>query len=251
MRLLVNYDDKTFRQLRREGKKNNLVIYRQCGVALARQFPAHVNRSAKTIEASRIFGIAVSRSKTFRQLLAPLFHFPKKKMHLNFNTRLKQCFFTSDHGLLSIKADRLKHFSFNDAAQVRRHWSVALSCNQQENHTEISIPSFVPQHSFKAPPGTVSIECTFAAACVRMDDGKAVGHHHISIQIPFDDSIQVPHVVSLPISTYEGCLVIVGASLTYLLSHNKKEMRTEFLPSSVIDAWFIKTKAQGTIVIAT
>ncbi len=238
MKLLVGYTDEMFRQLKRTGRKHRMIIYKREGVALARAFPTRVKRSRKTTDASHIFGWAASRGKTLRQLLIPLFHFPKKRMHVHFATRLKESFETNDHHIRSIKVSRLKHFSFNDIAEIRRHWRIELSCKQHENQIEIRIPSFVPRHSFKAPARTTSIECIFAAACIRMFDGIAIGHHHMSVTLPYDNFPCLAQVVSLPMPMEEGCLVIVGASLTYILSNNKKEMRPEFLPSSVIDAWY-------------
>jgi hypothetical protein len=247
MKLLAQYDDETFNRLKRDGKKNKLIVYKRCGVALARKLPDRVNRNRNTIDASHTFGLAASRGKTFRELLSPLFHFPKSRMHLRFATHLKQCLLINEEGTLSMKIGKgLQQFPFNEVAELRRHWQVQLYCQQQPNNIEIIIPAFVPTLSFKAPRGTTSIECKIAVACVRMSDGEANGDHHTCIKVPYDDLIQPPRSLSLPIATSEGCLIIVGAALTYLLDNNKRETGTKFLPSSVIDAWFIETKAQGT-----
>ena len=205
-----------------------------------------VTQTVPSIKSSTSFGVASTMEKWLRRGLAPALHFPKDRaMQNSFRSTLVQW----RHEKLEKKTDgeqRMKGIlshSFNPETSVGERWKANFRFEQLAAHeTVIHIPGFVPEVSLVAPAGTISVDCKFAAAAVRVHDGLPVGHASAGMTFQYDRSPVPAESKSLLFPTEEDCLVIIAASVTYRLEKHRREERLPFMPSSVIGAWYIEKR---------
>jgi hypothetical protein len=244
VKLDTNFDDYTLKFLKKQGKKENRIIYRLGDIVCSRSMPANVNLSERTKNKNRMMGLSSRAGKTLRELLSPVLQFPVAgDMHKKFAGAISKSISLRKGKTVSVVDDLrwLRDFSFNGATSITHHWRADLLCTQvSANEIKVDIPPFVPTHVINAPANTTSIDCILAAACVRMRDGAAIGHDTVSMAITYHDVMEPARSKYLSATTENGCLVVVAAALMFQLTNGEKDNRVEFLPSSIIGAWYVK-----------
>ena len=225
------------------GKDGHVVYYKRGNTYCLRPARTQLKQTAATQLRSRNFGIAAGAARTFRQLLLPVLPFPKdKKMQSRFGGAMAKWLGSNELSMITADTDlsSVHTFSFNEHTSTAERCRVNFTCTQSSpGEITLDIPAFVPEHSIAAPANTSALDCTFVAACVRITDGEAMGSDIISLSVPYDDVMIPAQTRSFSVAATRGCLVIVAAAITYRLSNGKKEMRPVFLPSSVVDAWYV------------
>jgi hypothetical protein len=103
----------------------------------------------------------------------------------------------------------------------------------------VHIPAFVPATNISAPAHTQSVALTVTAASCKLKNGEALNSFTSKINIPYNDVLINEQVLSLPVATDAGAIVITAMSLIYILSNQQKTSNIAFMPSSVIDARYV------------
>jgi len=222
------------------GKLGNIIFYQRDGKFFARAAPDKVKQTTATKTRSRNFGIASSAGKTLRKLLMPSLPFPKNKnMQSRFSGAIAK--WLRLNNVKDLKAATrlpfLTNFNFNEKTGIGERWKLSITVTQPAaNRIEIRIPAYSPAKKIAAPAYTTSVICTITAAACRLKDGVALGSFTETINIPYNNDLVNARVLSKPVPTNKGALLIVAASFTYILSGRKINSNIAFMPSSVIDA---------------
>jgi len=222
------------------GKIDNVVFYKRSGTYIARAVAAEVKQSAATKQRSKNFGVAASAGKTLRQLLLPVLPYPKdKRMQSKFSGVISQWLKLSNLSAIPPinTIPFVNGFSFNENTAVAERWRLPFTVTQPAaNLLQVHIPAFVPTTAISAPAYTATVELSITAASCRLTDASAIGSFTVTVSIPFDDTMVDARVLSFPVSTEQGALIVTAASLNYELTNGQKDIRPAFMPSSVIDA---------------
>jgi hypothetical protein len=225
-----------------KGRIGNLTFYPLGDTWVARSIPAHVKQAAATKLRSRNFGVAVKAGKTLRQLLLPLLSFPKdKRMQTKFAGAIANWLGVSDPaGIAPVNnIPFVNHFSFNDATSVSERWRTVITVlRPSDNYIEVHIPAFIPTAVITAPVYTDVVECNITVASCKLIDATALGSFNVTISIPYNSELRNEQVLSLPVKSTTGAIVITAVSLRYQLANGQKDMRPSFMPSSVINAMY-------------
>ena len=99
---------------------------------------------------------------------------------------------------------------------------------------ELNIPAFVPVKATSAPAGTVSVKCNIAVARCNVETGLSTGGISTPIFYDYHEAEAPEKVVSLPVATSAGSLVVTAISLEYNLiknGHLEKTKNKAFMPS--------------------
>lgn len=225
-----------------KGRIGNTTFYPLGDTWVARSIPAHVQQAAATKLRSRNFGVAVKAGKTLRSLLLPSLPFPKdKKMQTKLAGAIAQWLGVNDPvGIAPVNnIPFVNHFSFNDATSVSERWRTVISvARPSDNYIDVQIPAFIPTAMITAPVYTDVIECTITVASCKMIDAIALGNFNVSISIPYNSDLRDEQILSLPVKSTSGAIVVTAVSLNYQLANGQKDMRPSFMPSSVINAMY-------------
>jgi hypothetical protein len=202
--------------------------------------PATVKQSDATKIRSRNFGIASSAGKALRSLLTPVIPFPKdRKMQGRFAGTIAQWLKLSNIETLPATNDipYVNRFRFDDNASIAERCKIPITVTHPSaNLMEVSIPAFIPTTSISAPAHTESVALTVTAASCKLKVGEALGSFTTTINIPYNDMLRNAQVISLPVPTDAGTVVITAASLIYLLADQQITRNMAFMPSLVLDA---------------
>jgi hypothetical protein len=224
------------------GTIGGIIYYESKGLHLARAVPAHVKQAAATKLRSRNFGVAVKAGKTLRQLLLPLLPFPKdKKMQSRFSGAIANWLGVSDPaGIAPVNnIPFVNHFPFNEATSISERWRTVITVlRPSDNYIEVHIPAFIPTAVITAPVYTDVVECNITVASCKLIDATALGSFNVTISIPYNSELRNEQVLSLPVKSTIGVIVITAVSLRYQLANDQKDMRPSFMPSSVINAMY-------------
>jgi len=222
------------------GKVENIVFYKRSGTYIARAIPDSVKQSDATKIRSRNFGIASSAGSALRSLLLPVLPFPKdRKMQNKFAGAIARWLGLNNASDL-LPTDNIpyvNHFDFNESTSIQERFKIPIDVTQPSaNLIEVNIAAFIPTSCIAAPAHTEFLELTITAASCELEDGIALGSFTSKINIPYNDTLINAQVISLPVSTGAGSLVITTASLVYLLAGEKRNTNPAFMPASVVDA---------------
>lgn len=222
------------------GKIDNVVFYKRSGTYIARAVPAEVKQSAATKLRSKNFGVAATAGRIMRQLLLPVLPFPKdKQMQSKFSGAIAQWLKQSDAATMppSNAIPFVNDFSFNEATSVAERWKLPFTFTQPAaSLVQVHIPAFVPTAVISAPAHTTMIQLSITAASCSLVNAIATGSFTVTISLPYIDTMIDAQVLSFPVSTAAGSLIVTAASLSYELTNQQKDNRPAFMPSSVIDA---------------
>jgi hypothetical protein len=131
----------------------------------------------------------------------------------------------------------VQHFDFNEITGMAERFKIPITFTQSSaNLIKVYFPAFIPTVSIAAPAHTDSIDLTVTSASYNLPDGIALGSFTSKINIRYSDALTNSQVISLPVPTDAGSLVITAASLSYLLAGGKQNSNRAFMPASVVDA---------------
>ena len=225
-----------------KGTIDGVVFYEMSGGHFARSAPKKMTQSEATKKRSKNFGIASPAAAAIRRLLSPVLPFPKDQaMQRSFNGALINWLKQKNAEELSpgINLPFITGFSFNKKTAIGDRWKINITCNQvSADEVQIHIPAFNPAISIAAPASASTVECTFVAACCHLIDKNAASAREVSVAFPYHDSMVSHRLLSLPLTTLPGCLVVVAASMKFKSGLGIPDYRPEYLPSSVIGAWY-------------
>jgi hypothetical protein len=222
------------------GKIDNVVFYKRGNTHIARSIPDEVKQSSATKKRSTNFGIAVSAGKALRQFLQAGIPFPKdKKMQNAFSGAISKWLKVSNVGGLAPENDLpfVNGFSFNESTSIEERWKTdIIVMRPSDDLMTIQIPSFIPTEAISAPAYTKMVKCSFTIAACQLNDATALGSDTVTIQIPYNADMRDAQILSLPVRTGAGAIVVTVATLTYYFANGEKDERPSFMPSSIIDA---------------
>ncbi|HLP39772.1 hypothetical protein [Lacibacter sp.] len=226
-----------------KGKLGNIVFYTRNGRHIARSVPDKVRQTDATKQRSKNFGIASAAGKPLRGLLAPVLPFPKdRSMQVRFSGVLaKWLALQQVHELVPQRPlPFVTGFCFNPATSITERVRIPFRIETQDaSGVRIIVPAFVPVKSISAPAHTTLVDVHFSVASCNLLKAAATGSSIQSIRIPYTSSLQPEQELFFPVAAVPGSVVLVAASVIYTLQNGKQELRPAFLPSAVIDAWYL------------
>lgn len=226
------------------GRVNNLICYKVGDKYYIRTAPVKVKQTKATKKRAGEFGKASSIGKCLRQQLLPAIPFAADN---KMQTRLVSALFQwlrSDYDPVQPCGDVpfVNNFQFTEGYAITERWMVALEvANTEPGLLELKIPAFVPVKSISAPTGTVSLKCNIAVAGCDVVNGVATGGISTSILYDYNEAEVTEQIVSLPVPTSAGSLVVTAISLEYNSiknGHLEKTKNKAFMPSGMVSAMY-------------
>ena len=222
------------------GRINNVVFLERAGTYMARSLPDKVNLSAATKVCNGNFGMASTCGKNLRGLLQPVLPNPKDRiMQVKFSGAIAEWLGSGNTALLppTNAVPFVQEYSFNKETSIAERWKLRLTVEQPEaNVIALQVPAFVPTQCITAPAHTVMIECTITTAGSLLRDDSPTGSHTVTITIPYNNTPVDAQVITLPVSSPAGTLLVTAVALRYRLANGGYCSKPAFLPASVIDA---------------
>jgi len=226
------------------GRIQNIVFYKRGDKYYARTLPQKVKQTKGTKKRATEFGKASTMGKCFRQQMLPVIPFPSD---IKMQTRLVSTLFQwlrSGYDPLGPcdPVPFVSNFQFTEGYSVRDRWRVDLQVtNPATNMLQLTIPAFVPESRMSAPAGTIRVKCHIAAAGCHVENRQATGGFLTSLDFDYNDT-QIPEqIISLPLSTVVGTLVLTAISLEFLFiknGHLQKTANKAFMPAGVVSAMY-------------
>jgi hypothetical protein len=225
------------------GKIGNVVCYKRNGKYCYRMMPGHVKQSKATKVRSTNFGIAAKAAARLRSQLTPVLPFPDDRiMQINFVGALAK--WLGREVIADIQPTEdvpfVSNFQFNNRTNITERFRVSIvTTHPSENLFEVSFPAFVPDRSIAAPANTVSVDCNVAIAGCNLKEGIATGSYSVALNFPFNDEKIPAQIISLPLKTGAGNLVVISMQLQFNILKNgiiKKNANVAFMPAGVIRA---------------
>lgn len=226
------------------GRIQNLIFYKRGDKYYVRTVPVKVKQTKATKKRATEFGKASRIGKGLRQQLLPAIPFPAdNKMQTRLVSALFQWLRSGyDAAQPGDEVPFVNNFPFTEGYSVRERWNVALKVTKpEEGLLQVTIPAFVPVKSISAPAGTVAVKCNIAATACTVANGITAGGTCTSLHFDFNE-VEVPErVVSLPLPTSTGNLVVTAISLEYHFLKNgyvQKTANKVFMPAGVVSAMY-------------
>ncbi len=226
------------------GRINNLIFYKAGDKYYIRTAPAKVKQTKATQKRAGEFGKASSIGKSMRQQLLPVIPFPADN---KMQTRLVSALFQ----WLREGYDRVhpcddvpfvNNFQFTEGYSITERWMIPLLITIAEpGLLQLKIPAFVPLKAISAPAGTVSVKCNIAVGGCNVESCVATGGICTTILYDYDEALVPEQLVSLPVTTSAGSLVVTAISLEYNFiknGHLEKTKNKAFMPSGVVSAMY-------------
>lgn len=117
----------------------------------------------------------------------------------------------------------MSSFSFNENTSVAERFKLSFTVTQPvANLVQLHIPAFIPTAVISAPAYTTSVELNITAASCWLTDALALGRFTVTLSIPYDDRMVDAQVLSFPVSTEAGALIVTAASLSYELTNQQE-----------------------------
>ncbi|HEY8658961.1 MAG TPA: hypothetical protein VIL78_07975 [Hanamia sp.] len=226
------------------GRIQNVIFYKRGDKYYARSVPLKVKQTKATKKRATEFGKASRLGKCLREQLLPAIPFPSDN---KMQTRLVSALFQwlrSGYDATQSNDDVpfVSNFSFTEGYSVRERWKVALQITKPEDGLiELKIPAFVAVKSVSAPSGTVSVTCIIGVAGCDVDNGISTGGFSTFILYEYNEEEVPERIVSLPVPTPSGSLIVTAISLEYNFiknGHLQKTGNKAFMPASVVSAMY-------------
>jgi hypothetical protein len=224
------------------GRIQNLVFYKRGDKYYARAVPGKVKQTKATKKRATEFGTASRMGKCLRQQLLPVIPFPADN---NMQTRLVSNLFQwlrsgYDPVVPSDPVPFVSSFQFTEGYSITERWRVPLQVtNPGGGMLQLTIPAFAPAKSISAPAGTVFVKCIIAAAGCHAENGIATGGFSTSLDFNYNEEEVPKQIVSLPVPTPTGSLVVTAISLEYYSlkdGHPQKNAKKVVMPAGVVNA---------------
>ena len=227
------------------GKIGPTVHYKLRNTYVSRSLPCKYKQTKATKARAAEFGKAAKAGATLRSSLTPIIPFPQdNKMQTRFVTALLEWMRSDEFGKTKIASELvlISNIQFTDGTTLQQRWQSAYQVSFTSGGLlELSIASFIPKLSIKAPAGTVSVECKIAAASCMLDTSAVSGQYASTLNFNYDSTGIAAQTIQMPFTMHKGNIVIVAMSLDYMISQKgrlKKTTNTAFMPAGVIAAMY-------------
>ncbi|NEU09198.1 hypothetical protein GZH53_12800 [Flavihumibacter sp. R14] len=205
------------------GTIDNLIYYKWMDKYCIRTTPKQMRQSEATKRAAKVFGIASSRSKIIRQLLAPALTDPNDKiLHSRLRNALIAALSRSNEEAESTATHPLKGFSFNDSLPLSEGIKFPIRIFPEDStKIKIEIAAFDPQSTIVAPAGTTRVQVDFTIARFSFDDMQAFRSEFATLNIAFTEALEPPRVLDLEDPGDEPGVLMIVAALSYWKDSNR------------------------------
>ena len=227
------------------GRIQNLIFYKRGDKYYARSVPGKVKQTNATKKRATEFGQASRLGKCLRAQLLPAIPFPSdNKMQTRLVSALFQWLRSGfDTAQPNSEVPFVSTYSFTEGYTVRERWKVALQVTKpDEGGLQLMIPAFVPARSISAPAGTIKVKCIIAATSSKVGNAITAGGFSTSLEFDLNDKEVPEQLISLPLPTTAGNLVVTAISLEYFSFKNGLLQRTAnkaFMPAGVVSAIYL------------
>ncbi len=223
-----------------KGKVGNLVMYQLGDKYVTRSRPATVHKTKNMQTCSSNFGIVSKAGKLLRQAIAPILpNVTDTNMQRRFSGSIykwlgKQ---TVSELLPQQNIPVLEAFNFNERTSFYERFKPKLQINiSSDGKVIINIPAFVPTLQIASPAHTVSVEICLAAVACHLGTSTPVTSQIFKKQVLYNEVLIAAETIEMNLGSPQQKLVLVVASLNYILADGSVEKRTEFMPASVVRA---------------
>jgi len=226
------------------GRIQNLIFYKRGDKYYARSVPVKVKQTKATKKRAIEFGKASRIGKCLRQQLLPVIPFPAdNKMQTRLVSALFQWLRSGyDAAQPNNEVPFVSNFLFTEGCSIKDRWKVALQVTKpEEGLLQVTIPAFVPVKSISAPAGTVTVKCNIAATACDVANGITAGGTCTSLHFDFNEDEVPEQIISLPLPTSKGNVVVTAISLEYFFVKNgypQKIVKKAFMPAGVVRAMY-------------
>ncbi|HEY8660044.1 MAG TPA: hypothetical protein VIL78_13500 [Hanamia sp.] len=228
------------------GRIGNVVFYKLGDKYYARSIPAQVKQTKATKARATEFGKASRIGKILRHQLLPVIPFPTDN---KMQTRLVSLIFKwlQANSKMTIEpvdaVPFINKFQFTEGYSLQERWKVPLEViHPSPGLLRLKIPAFIPARSISAPAHTVSVVCKISAAGCNVDKGIATGCYSTSLQFDYNNVEVLEQIISLPLSTPTGSLVVTAMSLEYNIPKNglvQKTTNKAFMPAGIVNVFYV------------
>lgn len=223
------------------GRVGPVIISLRHGKYYARLAPGKVKQAPVTKRYSSNFGLAAMVGSIVRAQLDAALPFPKQKLvQSRFAGRITSWLGQQDIPSLPAQTNLpfISGFSFNEKASLTAGCRLPLQVTQTGVRSlAVQLPAFVPVQAFKAPKGTVAVECIFAAGtCKLLKPGVADTETSFTLRVPYNDTELPAQTISLLLPETAGCLLVTALRLSFINGNGIQMIQPAFMPAGVIDA---------------
>ena len=173
-------------------------------------------------------------------MLQPVLPFPRDRiMQVKFSGAIAQWLSSGNAAMLppTDAVPFVEAFQFNKDTSIAERWKLRLIVEQPDAHLiAVQIPAFVPTQCIAAPAHTKMIECTITTAGCLLKDASPTSSDTVTIAIPYNNIPVNEQVITLPVLSPAGTLLVTAVALRYRLADGGYCSKPAFLPASVIDA---------------
>ncbi|HEY1870263.1 MAG TPA: hypothetical protein VGG71_04350 [Chitinophagaceae bacterium] len=224
------------------GKVGPVVFFNLGDKNHTRSTPKKFKQTKPTKKAALVFGNASTIGAALRPaLLEGLSLAPSNDIQTRFVSAIAEWLRAKQIGQHNNKEIvlALSDFQFNKlGGEFSKRWQLPWNIQTpDEDSLQVDIPAFIPVQSIAAPAGTVSIDCMIAAAACEVGSKTFCGNAKFSFRFEHDQKEIPAKSILLEIPTPKDSLLIVAASLKYLVQINGKIKQTinkKFMPSGVV-----------------
>jgi hypothetical protein len=226
------------------GKIGGLVYSRVGDSTIVRSAPQNIRQTEATKKRAGEFGRASKAGKSLRMQLKPVILFPSdNKMQTRLvSTLLLWLRKSYSPGTPCTEVPFISRFQFIEGHTIRERWNIVLGVsNPDSGLIELKIPAFVPRKKMNAPAGTISAKCDIGVASFHVESGMPGDGNSVSIYYDYDDEEVPERIVSLPVTTTPGSLVVTAICLQFLLPSmmDLEQMKKKgFISSEVVSSMY-------------
>ncbi len=220
----------------------NIIYYQRGNEFYIRTKPQHIRQTGATKQCGRLFGLAARLEKAYRYQLAPAIPFiAEGTMQKRFRTFFYQ-WLRAKAGGSDMPADErglTNGFEFNTDCLLSDRFKAPITVTTvNEEQIVLTIPSFQPKQSIAAPAHTQSVVITIAAASCSLADIGRQANYSKQLTIPYNDEVQPPQQIILPIPVFSESPVLVVLRLEYIMNKNgggrECVLNRKWLPAAII-----------------
>lgn len=225
------------------GRIGNVIHYKMGDKYYTRSAPRKYKQTKATRAKSSEFGMASTIGRVIRENMETvIFNKSDRKMQ----TRLVGQIYTwlqvaRNEPASSVTKPNLDRFIFStDSPVLSARWNAKFEVNSPASgQIQISISSFVPKTSFKAPPRTTTVICRIASVVIDVESKKEIGSAQNEISYTMDnnrvDAQNIMQDLPMPV----GSLLVTGMCLEFSISRRLVKVPTKdklYQPSQIIYA---------------
>lgn len=223
-----------------KGKVGNLVMYQLGDRYVTRSRPATVHKTKNMQACSSNFGVGSTAGKLIRQAIAPILpNATDTNMQRRFSGNIYKWLGKQPLSELLPQSNInvLEAFNFTDGSFFYERFKPSLQINiSPAGKVIINIPAFVPAQQITAPAHTVSVEICLAAVACHLGTSTPATSQIFKKQVLYNEVLIAAETIELNLGSPQQKLLLVVASLKYILANGSVEKRTQFQPASVIRA---------------